>query len=134
VSGTFATKNTMRQGRSVSVEIAPADDAAALTRRCAAVFAGAGWRGPLNVQCQRDADGTLMIYEFNGRCTGATAARRWLGFDEVALLLRDWLDHGLPAATVPAAASVVRASFERLVEPDKVDRLQRDGFWHASTP
>ena len=51
--------------------------------QCAQAFAGAGWRGPLNIQCQQDTQGTPLIHEFNGRFTGATVDRWLLGFDEV---------------------------------------------------
>jgi hypothetical protein len=51
--------------------------------KCAGAFAEAGWRGPLNIQCQRGPDGRLCIHEFNGRFTGATFERWLLGFDEV---------------------------------------------------
>ena len=47
--------------------------------RCAAAFAAAGWRGPLNIQCQQDAEGTILVHEFNGRFTGGTVDRWLLG-------------------------------------------------------
>ena len=52
-------------------------------RRIAEAFAAEGWRGPLNIQCQRAGDGRLLVHEFNGRFTGATSDRWMLGFDEV---------------------------------------------------
>jgi carbamoyl-phosphate synthase large subunit len=106
VTDVFAFVNAMRFGRSEAVR--GADDArlVAAGRSWAAAFSGAGWRGPLNVQGQRNADGTMTIFEFNGRFTGSTAARLLLGYDEVGVALRDWL--GFELAPARAVADEVR--------------------------
>jgi len=46
-----------------------------------------GWVGPLNIQCAKNHLNQIIIYEFNGRLTGATAARSTLGINEVLNLL-----------------------------------------------
>ncbi|MEO8137186.1 MAG: hypothetical protein ABI831_24800 [Betaproteobacteria bacterium] len=56
--------------------------------QCARVFADAGWRGPLNVQCQPARNGALLIHEFNARFTGATGARWHIGHDEIGTAIR----------------------------------------------
>jgi carbamoyl-phosphate synthase large subunit len=56
--------------------------------QCARAFAEAGWRGPLNIQCQPTEAGTLMIHEFNARFTGATGARWHIGHDEIGGAIR----------------------------------------------
>jgi carbamoyl-phosphate synthase large subunit len=75
---------------------------------CARVFADAGWRGPLNVQCLPAADGSLLIHEFNLRFTGATGARWYLGCDEIGMAVRAFtgfaLDSAFPATETPAVA------------------------------
>jgi len=52
-----------------------------------------GWRGPLNVQAKRaDAAGTCWkVIELNGRFSGGTSCRLHLGFDEVAMIINEWV-------------------------------------------
>ncbi len=92
--GHFVTCHAMKRGRSVRIEAWPDADLEALVRHTAQAFAAAGWRGPLNVQCQRCPAGRYVIYEYNGRFTGATSARALLGYDEVGLALEQFA--GLP--------------------------------------
>jgi carbamoyl-phosphate synthase large subunit len=129
VTAAFASGNVMRMGRSEAVQLV--DDAASvvLARRWAGVFAQAGWRGPLNIQCQRDADGAVAIYEYNGRFTGATAARQLLGFDEVRYVLRDWLGFAAGGPTLRPAREVLRYLVGRPRREDDARRLLRDGCW-----
>jgi biotin carboxylase len=76
--------------------------------RCARAFAAAGWRGPLNIQCQSAPDGTLMIHEFNARFTGGMAARWELGYDEVGAAIRAFtgqsIGSALPRLEAPSEA------------------------------
>ena len=138
VAATLATRHVMRLGRSMDVERCLDPDAHALATHCASVFAAAGWRGPLNIQCQRTPSGELFIYEYNGRFTGATAARRWLGFDEVGDTLADWLDWRAcplpgpaPAAPPETTAAVRKYAINRPMHPTASATLRRDGVWHA---
>ncbi len=98
---------------------------------CAKAFAEAGWRGPLNIQCQRAPDGQLMIHEFNARFTGATFERWLLGLDEVGAAVERFTGRRLPTARAPAPAAV--EAFESVVgraaDPASVAALERDGVW-----
>jgi carbamoyl-phosphate synthase large subunit len=90
----LVTRHSMKQGKSAQVEVwadAELDDLALQAGR---TFSEAGWRGPLNVQCQRCPNGRFAIYEYNGRFTGATSARALLGYDEVGWALEQFA--GLP--------------------------------------
>lgn len=111
----------------------PDPDAHALGARCAEAFSEAGWRGPLNVQCQRAASGELRIHEFNGRFTGATADRWLLGFDEVGATIAAFTGHVLPAgaAPQPAATKAFEGLASRAADPLRVAALVRDGVWRA---
>ena len=84
----MCTTNVMsaRNARAITLDDDPV--ARAIGERCASVFAAQGWRGPLNVQCQPDRDGALVIHEFNARFTGATGARWYLGHDEIGAAVR----------------------------------------------
>jgi carbamoyl-phosphate synthase large subunit len=100
--------------------------------KCAGAFAEAGWRGPLNIQCQRAPDGRLFIHEFNGRFTGATIARWLLGFDEVGAAVERFTGRHVPSS-VRAPASAALEAFESVVgraaDPGDVATLERDGVW-----
>jgi carbamoyl-phosphate synthase large subunit len=99
--------------------------------RCAAVFAEAGWRGPLNIQCQRAPDGRLFIHEFNGRFTGATLARWLVGFDEVGAAVERFTGRRMPTgrAPAPAALEAFESVVGRAADPGDVATLERDGVW-----
>lgn len=99
--------------------------------KCAEIFAAAGWRGPLNIQCQRTPDGLLLIHEFNGRFTGATFERWLLGFDEVGMAVESFTGRPIPAVHAPAIAAVEAFEFVvgRAADPANVAALERDGVW-----
>ncbi|KAB2965784.1 hypothetical protein [Zoogloea sp.] len=129
----LATRHAMRQGRSERVTHEADPALLALGRRCASAFAAEGWRGPLNIQCQRKATGDYGIYEFNGRYTGATSARRLLGYDEVGMGLAHFAGIQLEAATAPGAwpVDVLRLPVSRALEASRIEQLKRDGHWRA---
>jgi carbamoyl-phosphate synthase large subunit len=113
-----------------------ADDdrnAPGIGERCGAAFSAAGWRGPLNIQCQKDAAGRLFIHEYNGRFTGATMTRWHLGFDEVGTTVAAFRG-GVMGAAPPTPASAPREIFEtveaRAADPRDVEVLARDRVWH----
>ena len=111
----------------------PDPDAHALGEQCARAFAIAGWRGPLNIQCQRDAAGELRIHEFNGRFSGATADRWLLGFDEVGATIAAFTGRVLPggAAPAPPAQRALEGLASRATDPLRIAALARDGIWRA---
>lgn len=131
VVGLFATRNTMRQGRSEKVVVDPDPELAELGRRCGAVFSARGWRGPLNIQCQRSPTGELMIYEYNGRFTGATGARYLLGYDEVGLALKWFYGRELEGRPRDSELprDVARLPVSRAADPAMVRSLQASGYW-----
>ncbi|MFM9916045.1 MAG: hypothetical protein ACKVOX_09590 [Rhizobacter sp.] len=88
----LVTCHSMKQGKSAQVEVWVDSQLEALALRVARTFSEAGWRGPLNAQCQLCPDGRFAIYEYNGRFTGATSARALLGYDEVGLALEQFAD------------------------------------------
>ncbi len=132
VTSSIATRNTMVSGKSVSVSRENAIDAQALALRCAGAFAVAGWRGPINIQCQRGPDGQLKIFEFNGRFTGATSARRWLGHDEVGETLRDWLGWQPSGDWHHFADTVIRRSVDTIVNEEMRSVLKEELHWLRS--
>jgi hypothetical protein len=125
------TSTVMRQGHSERVQLDADPGAHALGARCARTFAAAGWRGPLNVQCQETPEGELAIHEFNGRFTGATAARSLLGRDEVGPAIEAFTGHRWSNRTAAAAfaTQVVRVPFAQAPDAERLRAIERDGYW-----
>ena len=98
---------------------------------CARVFADAGWRGPLNVQCLPAANGTLFIHEFNARFTGATGARWHIGSDEIGATIRAFtgtaIPSSFPSAEPPAVA--LEGLMPRAADRGRVRELDERGEW-----
>jgi|SRR5450631_2043551 biotin carboxylase len=131
----ICTRNISRQRRSKWVEPDRDPVSLRLGTRCAQAFAAEGWRGPLNIQCQKDADGELLIHEFNGRFTGATADRWLLGYDEVGIVIEQFTGRRIHSDRLQATASL--EAFESLVarsaNPRDVESLSRDQVWRRTT-
>ncbi|HUH94659.1 MAG TPA: hypothetical protein VL742_16135 [Casimicrobiaceae bacterium] len=127
----ICTRNASRLRRSKRVEWDDDPAASAVGEQCARAFATAGWRGPLNIQCQRDPQGELRIHEFNGRFTGATVERWLLGHDEVGTAIESFTGVALPRDRSPVGAPV--EAFEwvtaRAADPGRVEALARDRVW-----
>jgi biotin carboxylase len=121
-----------RRSKWVGLDADPA--AREIGARCAEVFAEAGWRGPLNIQCQRAPDGRLLIHEFNGRFTGATFERWLLGYDEVGTAVERFTGRHIPTghAPAPAALEAFESVVGRAAEPANVAMLERNGVWRRS--
>lgn len=116
------------------VEHCKDEDGVALMRQCASVFADDGWRGPLNVQAQRDRSGRLRIHEFNARLTAPTAERYFMGHDGFVKLVKAFTGLDLPpspwdAHPAPRANSQLSS---RAADPRHVAALQATGRWVAS--
>jgi carbamoyl-phosphate synthase large subunit len=133
VGEAFVTCNKMVFGKSERVWREGSAEIQELGMRCGQTFSHAGWRGPLNIQCERTPDGRMVIYEFNGRFTGATAARYLLGHDEVGMALQNFASLTMPPPqTALGAREVVRLPTGRLINPRDVDQLQHAGYWAPS--
>lgn len=135
VAGLFASLHwhTFRKSTYLRTEDA---ETLEIGRRCAEVLAALGWRGPLNIQCQRDRHGRVKIHEFNGRYTGATAARALLGYDEVALGLGLFAGIDLPPLpwTGHPAARVEAQRYQRGTLGEDARTLERIGRWTRAGP
>ena len=128
----FVTGNKMVMGRSQEVHRITDPELDELARKCGKAFAAKGWRGPLNIQCQRTPEGTDQIYEFNGRFTGATHARYLLGYDELAIAMLDFASVDLPKATVKDHHRVIRYPTGKAAPSINVGELRRHGQWERS--
>jgi carbamoyl-phosphate synthase large subunit len=130
----MCTRNASRLRRSKHVEPDPDPEARAIGVKSAEAFSAAGWRGPLNIQCQRSAEGELLIHEFNGRFTGATAERWLLGYDEVGAAIARFTGVELPCERAPSAVPLeaFEAMSARAADPRCVAALARDRTWRRT--
>jgi carbamoyl-phosphate synthase large subunit len=134
IAHVICTRNASQQRRFKRVEPDPDPEAERIGVRCGEAFSAAGWRGPLNIQCQRSAKGELRVHEFNGRFTGATVERWLLGFDEVGAAIERFTgvrvenDRPRTAAALEAFESMV----SRGADPRQVEALARDRVWRRA--
>lgn len=128
-AGYFCTRNVNRNGTSLSLERYHGDDAKNLGMMCMRAFSEAGWRGPVNIQCQKAPDGQLYIYEYNGRISGASAARYFMGFDEMGILIRCFLKRELSDVPHSINKKVFRYMTDRIIPDQARTELETKGFW-----
>jgi len=105
-----------------------------IMRQFAHVFAAEGWRGPLNLQCRKVAEGQYVGFELSGRMTGTTSSRRLFGYDEIGLLARAYAGMELPL-TLPEVAQagpgfVAKTLTDGYVPDVWVRELESKGEWH----
>ena len=95
------------------------------------VFADAGWRGPLNVQCLPASTGTLLIHEFNARFTGATGARWHIGCDEIGTAIRAFTGTAFPASfpSLESPGVALEGLMPRAADRGRVRELAERGEW-----
>jgi len=90
-----------------------------------------GWRGPFNIQLKSDAKHGFQVIEMNGRFSGGTSGRYHFGFDEVALVLEDWIGEGvILKKQLPIGVNVVTkilSDFE--ITQANVDSLDSNRVW-----
>ena len=134
VAHVICTRNHSKMRRSKWVEVDHDSLPLQIGTLCAQEFAAAGWRGPLNIQCQRDAGGELCIHEFHGRFTGATVDRWLLGFDEVGAAIECFtgVRVGDEGASPPATLEAFESLVARGADPQDVEALARDGVWRRA--
>jgi carbamoyl-phosphate synthase large subunit len=129
VAPVCTTIHRMRRGHSIEVERVFEEDLAAAGRRWAEALAAAGWRGPTNVQCQREDGGDLVAFELSGRFTGATAGRYFWGHDELGYFLEDRLDQRLGQVNTLADSMAIKYTRTVGVSTVAVEALSRDHVW-----
>ncbi len=132
--GMVITEHVMKQGISARVNLNQNETLYQQAKTWVNKIALAGWVGPLNIQCQSDPDGQVMIYEFNGRFTGATSARYFLGFDELGLALSLWLGVTLPEnQSVTCHHSVFRIPSSKPLQANFIEELAEMGVWTSQS-
>lgn len=99
ILGRCAHRSRMVRGRCEELWASDDPGLLAVTDAFARAAVAQGWRGPFNVQAKRAHSGQWKVIELNGRFSGGTSSRRFLGFDEVADLINNWLGYPVVAAS-----------------------------------
>lgn len=130
-AGRFFSRNVSCSG--TSAQFTRYEDAHSneIADRCHDAFSRAGWRGPMNIQGQLTPQGNIVIYEFNGRFSGGTAARHLMGFDEPGLAIRSFTGRELPASCPSAHRfdHVSRRAFDIGSRGDLIRQLECERVW-----
>lgn len=92
--GTFVTR--MRQGCPVATRVFSDVELDELGRAWGQALSSAGWRGPVNIQVRLSHAGEWLPFEINARLGGGAPLRAREGFDEMSMLVRDFLGVELP--------------------------------------
>ena len=104
-----------------------------VVRKFAEAAVSEGWRGPFNIQLKEDPKHGFQVIEMNGRFSGGTSGRYHFGFDEVAMVLEDWIGVGVfPKKQLPEGVNVVTkilSDFE--IVQSNVDMLNSNKVWAA---
>jgi carbamoyl-phosphate synthase large subunit len=129
----FSTVSTQFFGQAIRTERYDDPELLELAQAYARAAASEGWRGPLNVQVKRGRDGKPFAHELNGRFSGGTAARAYLGFDEPAEVIKRFL----PAKVFPSVSatdsSIVQNHMHTLPIPvEALTVLRARGSWAAA--
>lgn len=94
ILGIVTYKALVVRGKCEKLEAYKNKDFTLIADKFARVMAQKGWRGPLNIQYKKDAKHGFNAIEMNGRFSGGTSARFYIGLDEVQITLNDWLGEG----------------------------------------
>lgn len=127
----FTSVNLMIVGRCERTERYVDPELTAVVKQFALAMSEKGWRGFFNIQCKKTERG-FVAHEMNGRMTGTTSARRLMGYDEFALLLRYFKGMALESAGPEDSACtgyVFRSLTDYFVSYDAVQKFTEEGFW-----
>ena len=131
VSHVFTSLSLMVLGRCESAQPLPDPELVRVTRAYAEAFARLGWRGVFNLQCRKHG-ASYRVNELNGRMSGSTSARRYLGFDEPRELIRAFCNHDIgpdPRETGCTDGVVYRSLTDYFVPAAAEATFARDGVW-----
>jgi len=124
------TLHVMKNGISTETERIHDPELTEVGENYAQVLASKGWVGPVNIQCQKDSTGKFSVYELNGRMTEATAARFYLGYDELSFVFNTFLDIKLPHShRFNSQTYAIKKPVISLMDDDSISTLKKYGKW-----
>ena len=130
----FVTEHVMINGVSAAVKMInqkPFEKLIASYEQC---FLRNNWFGPLNIQLQKcSKTGQYKAYEFNGRFTGATAARYYLGFDELGYAFASARINLVKCNSFNSQDEVKKQPFVSNIPTEQKKALIKNSVWERQT-
>lgn len=95
--------------------------------------AKSGWCGPFNIQFKKDSSYGFQSIEMNGRFSGGSSARFYLGFDEVGELINKWTNSNVvpDMAEKQGTDIVTKILADFPIKNSDMEQLQVQKFWKA---
>ncbi len=102
-----------------------------ITERFAVAAVGEGWRGPFNLQLKKDNVHGFMAIEMNGRFSGGTSARYHLGFDEVGILINQWVGQSVveDRSEKTGIDTINKVLCDFPLRSSNIQQLRKYGYW-----
>ena len=94
-----------------------------------------GWIGTFNIQFKHDKKYGFQAIEMNGRFSGGTSARYYLGFDEVGWILKEWLgEDAIDSIPAPTGIKLIKRSLHDFgLKTSDIDSFAKNKIWNAPT-
>jgi carbamoyl-phosphate synthase large subunit len=133
VMGSFGFVAEMVMGKCEKITSVEDDDLMQTAHRFSQKAIAGGWVGPLNIQFKKDQLCRYQAIEMNGRFSGGTSARRYLGFDEVRILLNEWLGENLimDSGHCGNSKTVSKSLVDFPIRTHHVTALENNGSWSS---
>lgn len=90
----FTSKSLMVLGRCEKAEPFNNEELTRIAKAYTDAIVHEGWRGMFNLQL-REVDNTFYGIEMNGRMSGSTSARAWMGYDEIRKLILSYYHYDI---------------------------------------
>lgn len=131
VQKVIAYKALMIRGKCEQLELFEDKNLVKLVLQFAETVAKKGWRGPFNVQFKKDDNLGYQAIEMNGRFSGGSSARYYLGFDEIGDLLNDWFDEKIIPDNdqLRLVSKVEKILTDYPIDDEYIAQLDNDRIW-----
>ena len=81
-----------------------------------------GADGPINIQCRKDEDGKILVFEINPRFSGSVASRSLIGHNEPDILIQYKLNHVIPEINKSIPGYVMKDFNEKFISFNDVQK------------
>lgn len=78
--------------------------------------------GPINIQCRKDEDGQILVFEINPRFSGSVASRSLIGHNEPDILIQYKLNHVIPEINKSIPGYVMKDFNEKFISFSDVQK------------
>lgn len=131
IDGIFTFISKMVRGKCERMDVCENEELKKIVVRFAEAAVSEGWTGPFNIQFKKDFKHGFQAIEMNGRFSGGTSARYFLGFDEVGRIINDWVgENTIPVDSLPTGNRVVTKILkDYAINEQNVDGLLRERVW-----